>query len=364
MPQLSARGRWHRKAATSTPQGRVDGKGVSRYRCNLPPQAYWALKQNLQYEQFLAGAENNHYEVLSCSEDTDEHGQVICKRSTRVTAIDNPFPPSLRSWLGVVDGFSFEINETWWRDLFDADHPLTFSTKPPVYADRVFVGGSSWCEPRSASSCVLCFTFNVNVNIPAIGGFISKGIEAGSKKAYAALPSRAEVFYKKLHSPQASPKASSRLPKMPSPSPQQRKAKSPSPHKATPGTPGTGDGGQEGVAAASSVQRALFQPSALQQRVTQAQARIRWGRVHARKKRGELLAMVASALREVSKEEGYLAAPGPWDFLCCKRGGAPPRPEGSTHGSTHGRAQHAAAGDPPSVLCTPTRSPRIAPVQV
>jgi len=165
------------------------------YVCRLPALEYWHLRLDPDWYQYGAKLDSNIYEVLEDSEALDEKGDIVCTRVARVTAMKNPIPESLRGWLGCSE-FSFTMTERWWKDLFDESHPNTFTTTPPVMADRIKVSGSGWVEAISAQKCRLHFSVDVKVKVMGIGDKVATGIQDGTAKAYDVLPNRAETFYR------------------------------------------------------------------------------------------------------------------------------------------------------------------------
>ena len=169
---------------------------VRSYTCKLPLMDYWRLRLDPDWYLYGARLDNNTYEILEEGESVDDDGEVVCTRAARVTAKINPVPESLRGFLG-CDKFSFIMRERWWRDLADEAHPNTFSTEPPVMADRISVNGSAWAEAINEYSCRLHFQINVKVSVFGMGDKIAKTIAAGSNKAYDQVPNRAVDFFKK-----------------------------------------------------------------------------------------------------------------------------------------------------------------------
>jgi hypothetical protein len=66
--------------------------GVSVHVVKMPIMAYWTLTLDEEWQCYCAELEKNDREVLSQSEAPDEHGDIVCTRTTRMTARENPIP--------------------------------------------------------------------------------------------------------------------------------------------------------------------------------------------------------------------------------------------------------------------------------
>ena len=153
------------------------------HACGLSAQEYWRLRLDPDWEAYCTKLDDSTFEVISLEESADANGDVVITRLSRVTALTNPIPPSLRRFLG-CETFSFTMNERWWRDRWDVDHPITFTTTPAVMADRISVSGSGWAEAtEESSSCILHYEVAVKVSVFGVGARLAKGIEEGSSKA-------------------------------------------------------------------------------------------------------------------------------------------------------------------------------------
>mmetsp|Transcript_13385 Transcript_13385/g.30278 ORF Transcript_13385/g.30278 Transcript_13385/m.30278 type:complete len:485 (-) Transcript_13385:455-1909(-) len=180
---------------------RVIPKGTVVHACDCSAADYWRLREHdgNGFDRFRAAADRNCHEVLSMQE---EDGYI--KRVSRVTACDNPIPCAMRKMLNVGDKFSFKITEHWWRDKYDAAHPLTMVTEPAVMAERIVVTGREWVEPTSATTCNLWFQLTVKVKIVGVGGAIAKGISDGTLGGYAAIPKHALAYLHRVREIEAS----------------------------------------------------------------------------------------------------------------------------------------------------------------
>ena len=164
-------------------------KGPVSHSCACSAKDYWSLRlhDGNAFDRFRAAADSSRHEVISMEEDaqgcacsqnrllphlthcnrTHQPLGTRCpadiKRVSKVTANQNPIPSSMRKMLGLGDDFSFRITESWWRDKYDADHPLTMATVPAVMADKIIVTGSEWVEPTGEASCKIFFKLSVKV---------------------------------------------------------------------------------------------------------------------------------------------------------------------------------------------------------
>ena len=111
-------------------------------------------------------------------------------RVSKVTAIKNPVPSTIRRMLSMGPDFSFRITEQWWRGQHDVEHPLSMVTESPILPDTILVSGSEWLEPAAAgqSGCTICFLLRAQVRVAAVGGTIARGVLDGALKGYANVP--------------------------------------------------------------------------------------------------------------------------------------------------------------------------------
>ena len=156
--------------------------------CALTPAAYWALRDDIRYCQYVASAGDPPTTSLelSCTE-----ADGVVTRISAITAVKNPIPYALRGMLGCKQGFTFKITETWQRGAWDADRSMTFSTEPPVMADRISVYGAQWVEALPGGGSRLWFDLTVDCAVKGVGAAVARGIADGSLNAYSQLPARA-----------------------------------------------------------------------------------------------------------------------------------------------------------------------------
>ena len=157
----------------------------AQHACSLTPLEYWSMRDDYKYHAYLSQTADppvNH-EILS---QTEEDGYVT--RETTVTPVTNPIPYSLRGMLGCRNGFTFKIKESWWRDQFDADHPMMFTTEPPVMKDRISVTGKQWVESDGGTGSILFFELSVDCRVKGVGSMVSRGIVDGSLQSYTQIP--------------------------------------------------------------------------------------------------------------------------------------------------------------------------------
>lgn len=164
------------------------------YTCNLPASKYWSLRVDLEWTHYVAQLDRNTIVVLENAEETDDGGDTLCTRKTLVSGDKNPIPENLRGFLGCKE-FSFTLHERWWKDKFDEAHPYTYTTTPPVMADRIVVSGRAWAEVVSVRTCTLFFEQSVKVKVLGLGDKLAKGIESETAKSYAETARRAEKFW-------------------------------------------------------------------------------------------------------------------------------------------------------------------------
>lgn len=107
------------------------------------------------------------------SKDADGNTQKV--RITKIAALRNPVPAAIRKVGGLGEEFFFTITETFWPDVTDEAHRLTFSTEPPVLASRINVTGSHWAEAVSEHECILHWELDVAVRVMGVGSTIAKG---------------------------------------------------------------------------------------------------------------------------------------------------------------------------------------------
>ena len=167
------------------------------YVCNMAAEDFWALRQDVGFDEHIAAVDKQTAEWLSNEPFVDAEGNGQVRRTTRLAYKENPIPKSVRSMVG--DGeFAFKVTSSMWTHLYDEAHPMSFKTGLPVFSDRISIEGIQWCEPISATQCKLCARVNVSVKVTGLSGQIEKTIEKGSKDAYAALPGHAESYVAKL----------------------------------------------------------------------------------------------------------------------------------------------------------------------
>jgi hypothetical protein len=155
--------------------------------CVLAPDAYWALRDDEGYHDYLSSAvEPPTKSVLH--QKTEEDGCVT--RVASLTPLQNPIPYAMRSMLKCRDGFTFKITEKWRRDRCDAEHPMSFVTTPPVFADRISVEGTQWVTAHE-TGCRLHFELVVRCRVNGVGGLMSRAISDGSLASYKQLPTLA-----------------------------------------------------------------------------------------------------------------------------------------------------------------------------
>lgn len=167
------------------------------YVCNMSAEDFWALRQDIGFDEHIAAVDKQNAEWLVNEPSVDAEGNGQIRRTTRLTYKENPIPKSVRGMVGDGD-FSFKVTSTLWTHLFDEAHPMAFKTGLPVFSDRISIEGIQWCEPISATQCKLCARVNVSVKVTGLSSQIEKTIEKGSKDAYAALPGHAEAYVAKL----------------------------------------------------------------------------------------------------------------------------------------------------------------------
>ena len=114
--------------------------------CNLSAEEFWALRMDVGFDLFMANARSGGCEVLELK----EQGESVT-RTTLLTYQENPIPPALRGMLRANE-FSCKVKARWSRYKFEAGHGMAFTSEPPVFADKIKVGGTQWLEPISAAS--------------------------------------------------------------------------------------------------------------------------------------------------------------------------------------------------------------------
>lgn len=83
-------------------------KGVTVHVVKLPVMAYWTLTLDEEWQNYCAELEKNDREVIEQSEAPDVNGDIVCTRTTRLTARENPIPKSIRAITGVGDTLSYD----------------------------------------------------------------------------------------------------------------------------------------------------------------------------------------------------------------------------------------------------------------
>ena len=164
------------------------GTTTVQHPCALSPVEYWSLRDDYRYHKYLDESAQPPVDHVIL-EQTEEDGYIT--RVSSVTPLTNPIPTSLRGMMGCRDGFTFQIREQWWRDKFDAEHPMTFVTEPPVMKDRIKVSGKQWVESDGGTGSVLCFELCVVCQVRGVGSMVSKGIAEGSLQSYKQMPNLA-----------------------------------------------------------------------------------------------------------------------------------------------------------------------------
>ena len=137
--------------------------------CNLAAEDFWALRMDVGFDLYMADARAGGCEVIELNENA--LGEV--HRTTLLTYQENPIPPSLRGMFG-AETFSFKVKARWYKNNFDADHGMTFTSEPPVFADRIKVGGRQWIEPISDCQCRIRQETEVSVKIFGVGGQVEQ----------------------------------------------------------------------------------------------------------------------------------------------------------------------------------------------
>jgi hypothetical protein len=136
---------------------------------------YWRLAHDEAFRRYQVAQDGNVLVPISQtqSRDADGHKQVV--RVTKIAALRNPVPAAIRKVGGLGEEFFFTITETFWPDVTDDAHRLTFSTEPPVLASRIIVVGSHWAEALNDHECVLHWELDVAVRVMGVGSTIAKG---------------------------------------------------------------------------------------------------------------------------------------------------------------------------------------------
>ena len=135
--------------------------------CNLSAEEFWWLRMDVGFDLYMANARDGGCEVLELNEGTEK-----VERVTLLTYQENPIPPSLRGMLGATE-FSFKVKAHWHKHKYDAEHGMTFTSEPPVFADRIKVGGRQWLEVVGPRQCRIQQQTNVSVKIFGVGGQVS-----------------------------------------------------------------------------------------------------------------------------------------------------------------------------------------------
>ena len=105
--------------------------------CNLSAEEFWALRMDVGFDLFMANARSGGCEVLELK----EQGESVT-RTTLLTYQENPIPPALRGMLRANE-FSCKVKARWSRYKFEAGHGMAFTSEPPVFADKIKVGGKT-----------------------------------------------------------------------------------------------------------------------------------------------------------------------------------------------------------------------------
>ena len=71
---------------------------------------------------------------------------------------------------------------------------MTFTSEPPVLADRINVGGKQWIEPISSTQCRVLQQTEVSVRIFGVGGQVEQALGQSIQDSCAGLPRSAEAY--------------------------------------------------------------------------------------------------------------------------------------------------------------------------
>ena len=156
--------------------------------CNLSAEEFWGLRMDVGFDLFMANARSGGCEVLELK----EQGESVT-RTTLLTYQENPIPPSLRGMLGANE-FSCKVKARWSRHKFEAGHGMAFTSEPPVFADRIKVGGTQWLEPVSATQCRVLQQTDVSVKIFGVGGQVEAALSQQITDSCAIMPRLAEEY--------------------------------------------------------------------------------------------------------------------------------------------------------------------------
>ena len=78
------------------------------YVCNMAAEDFWALRQDVGFDEHIAAVDKQNAEWLSNESFADAAGNGQIRRVTRLAYKENPIPKSVRSMVG--DGeFAFKV---------------------------------------------------------------------------------------------------------------------------------------------------------------------------------------------------------------------------------------------------------------
>ncbi|KAL1529730.1 hypothetical protein AB1Y20_000666 [Prymnesium parvum] len=173
-------------------------RSTTAFKLDIPAARYWKLSHNDSFRSYLAGLDGNILTTLSSTTQTDENGQAYVTRVTKISAKVNPVPIAIRKIGGLGEEFFFIMTESFWPERIGRAHKLTFSTEPPVLANRITVTGSHWVEPTGPSTCELCWELFVDVKMVGVGQTIARGVRDGSVEAQSKTAGRVISFLEQV----------------------------------------------------------------------------------------------------------------------------------------------------------------------
>ena len=176
--------------------------------CELPDVdvALWGQLRNASFDDFCCDMDGQDFVERSYEESVDAHGNRRAHRVYELRSRSNPLP----SWLRMVmknEPSIFLVEQQWWIDAHDRDHPMTNHLRvlsPRMLIDRVECIGSQWVEPRPAGGVIVRSHMEFTVTLQGLGGAIAMLLAVRAKSQ---LKSMAEYIrkYLALHGGKPSP---------------------------------------------------------------------------------------------------------------------------------------------------------------
>lgn len=159
------------------------------HKLGISAAKYWSLSQDEKFRNHASELDGNRLTTLNFTSN-EVQGKSYVTRVSKITARQNPVPVAIRRIGGLGDEFFFVITESFWPETTDREHRLTFSTEPPVLANRISVTGSHWAEDKGDGTCTLNWELHISARIVGVGQTIAKGIQTGTVEAYSKVPGR------------------------------------------------------------------------------------------------------------------------------------------------------------------------------